>query len=414
MITTLHIKNIGIIEDLTIDLNKGLNVLTGETGAGKTLIIDSLQIISGGRFSKDMIRRGENNSFVELCMYDPKNEKSEDGNIIVSREINLNGKNMCKINGRMVTVNELRTFMKEFIEIHGQNDNQNLLDNKLHLQYLDGFIGEKIESNLNKYYILYEKYNKIKSELKANYGDEKEKQRKLDLLKYQFDEIEKAELKTEEEYELEEKRKIVMNSEKISQNLQEAEGLIADNGIDSISMAIRALEKIENIDEKYEKVSANLKNIYYELQELTRDIENYNSDIYFDEEERNYIEERLDLIHSLKRKYGNTIEEILNYKQEIKEEINRIENLEDYTNKLKKELKNIENQMNIIAQIMHEERKESSCKLSEEINEELIDLERTFLFGNSGFYSLCRTFFLWRMAYQGQYSENERVWLLPD
>ena len=166
-----------------------------------------------------------------------------------------------------------------------------------------------------------------------------------------------------------------MNSEKISQNLQEAEGLIADNGIDSISMAIRALEKIENIDEKYEKVSANLKNIYYELQELTRDIENYNSDIYFDEEERNHIEERLDLIHSLKRKYGNTIEEILNYKQEIKEEINRIENLEDYTNKLKKELKNIEDQMNIIAQKMHEERKESACKLSEEINEELIDLE---------------------------------------
>ena len=166
-----------------------------------------------------------------------------------------------------------------------------------------------------------------------------------------------------------------MNSEKISQNLQEAEGLIADNGIDSISMAIRALEKIENIDEKYEKVSANLKNIYYELQELTRDIENYNSDIYFDEEERNYIEERLDLIHSLKRKYGNTIEEILNYKQEIKEEINRIENLEDYTNKLKKELKNIEDQMNIIAQKMHEKRKESACKLSEEINEELIDLE---------------------------------------
>ena len=137
------------------------------------------------------------------------------------------------------------------------------------------------------------------------------KQRKLDLLKYQFDEIEKAEVKTEEEYELEEKRKIVMNSEKISQNLQEAEGLIADNGIDSISMAIRALEKIENIDEKYEKVSANLKNIYYELQELTRDIENYNSDIYFDEEERNYIVERLDLIDSFKRNYGYTIEEIL-------------------------------------------------------------------------------------------------------
>ena len=130
MISTLHIRNIGIIEDLSIDLNKGLNVLTGETGAGKTLIIDSLQIISGGRFSKDMIRKGETNSFVELCMYEPENENSIDGNIIISREIQSNGKNMCKINGRMVTVNELKEFMSKFIEIHGQNDNQNLLMKK--------------------------------------------------------------------------------------------------------------------------------------------------------------------------------------------------------------------------------------------------------------------------------------------
>ena len=144
MIGTLHIKNIGIIEDLSIDLNNGLNVLTGETGAGKTLIIDSLQIISGGRFSKEMIRKGETNSFVELCMYEPDNENSIDGNIIISREINLKGKNMCRINGRMVTVAELKEFMSKFIEIHGQNDNQNLLDEKLNLEYLDGYIGEKI------------------------------------------------------------------------------------------------------------------------------------------------------------------------------------------------------------------------------------------------------------------------------
>ena len=140
MITTLHIKNIGIIEDITIDFNQGLNVLTGETGAGKTLIIDSLEIISGGRFSKEMIRKGEDYSFVELCMYEPKEEISIDGNVIVSREINLNGKNMCKINGRMVTVNELKEFMSKFIEIHGQNDNQNLLENKMHINYLDNFI----------------------------------------------------------------------------------------------------------------------------------------------------------------------------------------------------------------------------------------------------------------------------------
>ena len=220
MISTLHIKNIGIIEDLSIDLNKGLNVLTGETGAGKTLIIDSLQIISGGRFSKEMIRKGENNSFVELCMYEPEYENSEDGNIIVSREINLNGKNMCKINGRMVTVNELKEFMMNFIDIHGQNDNQNLLDNKKHLGYLDGFSGNELKELTDEYKKLYNKYNEIKRELKANYGDEKEKQRKLDLLQYQINEIEEANLKQNEDKELEEKRKIMHNSEKINESLR--------------------------------------------------------------------------------------------------------------------------------------------------------------------------------------------------
>ena len=220
MISTLHIKNIGIIEDLSIDLNKGLNVLTGETGAGKTLIIDSLQIISGGRFSKEMIRKGENNSFVELCMYEPEYENSEDENIIVSREINLNGKNMCKINGRMVTVNELKEFMKNFIEIHGQNDNQNLLDNKKHLGYLDGFSGNELKELTKKYTELYNNYIEIKRELKENYGDEKEKQRKLDLLQYQINEIEEANLKQNEDKELEEKRKIMHNSEKINESLR--------------------------------------------------------------------------------------------------------------------------------------------------------------------------------------------------
>ena len=215
MITTLHIKNIGIIEDLSIDFQQGLNVLTGETGAGKTLIIDSLQMVSGGRFPKDMIRKGEKYSFVELCLYEPENENSVEGNIIVSREIYANGRNMCKINGRMVTVTELKNFMKQFIEIHGQNDNQDLLDSKLHLNYLDGFIGDKISVEKLKYQELYNKYCDIKQELANNFGDEKERQRKLDLLQYQVKEIEEAELKVGEEEELEEKRKLIVNSEKI-------------------------------------------------------------------------------------------------------------------------------------------------------------------------------------------------------
>ena len=375
MISTLHIKNIGIIEDLSIELNKGLNVLTGETGAGKTLIIDSLQIISGGRFSKEMIRKGETNSFVEICLYEPESEDAEDGNIIVSREININGKNMCKINGRMVTVSELKKFMSNYIEIHGQNDNQNLLDNKQHLSYLDGFIGKKIEKHKKEYERYYEEYNMINHELKENLGDEKEKQRKLDLLNYQINEIEEANLKINEDEELEEKRKVIMNSEKINGNLEQASNLIEENSIDSISMAIRALEKIENIDEKYENVSTNLKSIYYELQEISRDIVGYKNETYFDKEERNYIEERLDLINNLKRKYGNTIKEILNYKDEIVKEIEHIENLEEYNTKLRKRKEETENEMNKLAEIIHKQREIYAKQLIKNINNEIEDLE---------------------------------------
>lgn len=374
MIGTLHIKNIGIIEDISIDLNKGLNVLTGETGAGKTLIIDSLQIISGGRFSKEMMRKGSNNSFVELCFYEPE-EKAIEQNIIVSREITNNGKNMCKINGRMVTVTELKNFMSKYIEIHGQNDNQNLLDNKLHLQYLDGFIGGKMQGRKEKYEEFYNRYCEIKQELKENFGDEKERQRKMDLLRYQVEEIKEANLKIGEEDELEEKRKIMQNSEKIAENLNKAEGLISESGIDSISTAIRMLEKIEDIDAKYEKASSNLKSIYYELQELSRDISSYKDEIYFDEQERNETEERLDLIYRLKRKYGNTIKEILQYKDEIEQELEHIENLEEYNEKLRKEQKQLENKMNELANQIHEIRKEDAKTLSQSINQELIELE---------------------------------------
>lgn len=375
MITNLHIKNIGIIDDLEIDLNRGLNVLTGETGAGKTLIIDSISIISGGRFSKDMIRKGETNSFVELCMYEPDSEYSLDGNIIISREIYSNGRNLCKINGRLVTVNELKKFMANFIEIHGQNDNQMLLNSKSHLQYLDNFIGKEITDLKEKYQECFYKYNNIKKELQLNYGDDKEKQRKLDLLKYQQKEIEEANLKLGEEESLEEKRRLILNSEKIAENLSKADDAIGQNSIDYVSEAIRALEKIENIDNRYLDISSSLKDIYYELQELSRDISSYKEDTYFDEGEREQIEGRLDLICSLKRKYGNNIEEILKYAGEIKEEIERIENLEEYNNKLKQELKKLETKMIEYGESLNKIRVRNSKTLSNKINEVLEDLE---------------------------------------
>lgn len=375
MISTLHIKNIGIIDDLVVDLNEGLNVLTGETGAGKTLIIDAIEIICGGRFSKEMIRKGETNSYIELCMFEPENENSMDGNIIISREISTNGKNMCKINGRMATVAELKDFMSNFIEIHGQNKNQELLNNKTHLSCLDGFIGDELRPLKEEYKTKYTRYNEIKHELKQNYGDDKEKERKLDLLKYQIEEIEQANLKKDEEQELEEKRNLMLNAEKITQNLNQADEVLSEQGIDAISIAIKSLEKIENIDEKYEKISSNLKSLYYELQEVSRDLSSYNEEIYFDEEERNETEERLDIIHSLKRKYGNTIEEILQYKQEIEEEVTHIENLDEYNNKLKQEQVKLKDEMNKLALKIHKIREDKAKVLSENINKELKDLE---------------------------------------
>ena len=373
MITNLHIKNIGIIDDIEIDFNKGLNVLTGETGAGKSLIIGSLNIISGGRFSKDMIRKGETNSFVEVCLYEPKNENSIDGTIIISREINVNGKNVCKINGRMVTVTELKEFMRKIIEIHGQNDSQNLLDNKEHIKYLDSFIGNELEKE--EYRKNYERYIEIKKELKENYGDEKERQRKLDLLKYQFEEIEEANLIEGEEEELSNKQKIIVNSEKIAKTLQEVDISIGENAIDIISNSIRNLEKIECFDEKYQETANCLKSAYYELQEVSRDISSFKDEVDFNEEEQREIEERLDLIFSLKRKYGNSIKEILQYKEEVKNEIYRIDNLEEYTSSLKSEQKELTKKLNELGEKIHKIREEKGEELSNKINQNLKDLE---------------------------------------
>lgn len=375
MITTLHIKNIGIIDDIVIDLNKGLNVLTGETGAGKTLIVDSLGIIAGGRFSKDMIRRGQSMSFVELALYLPENPNSIDGNVVVSREINTAGKNICKINGRLVPVSELKNFMKNIIDIHGQYDNQTLMDTEFHTRYLDKFIGEKMFKIHEKYCELYNEYVELNKKLKNNYGDEIEKQRKLDLLEYQYKEIKSANLKRGEDEQLEEKRKIIMSSEKVAESLNNVSNNLEGTIIDVINDSIRALEKIEDVNSKYGEKLVEMKNIYYEVQEVARDISSMKEDVYFDEEERNEIEERLDEIYSLKRKYGNTIDEIIEYKEKLENEIDRIENLDEENRKTKEKINKITIEMEKLCEEITELRKSNSVVLNDKINQELAQLE---------------------------------------
>ncbi|MBO5479467.1 MAG: DNA repair protein RecN [Clostridia bacterium] len=226
-----------------------------------------------------------------------------------------------------------------------------------------------------KYRLQYEEYCDARAKLKENYGDDKEKQRKLDLLKYQLNEIEEAHLKIGEEEQLDSIRTRMLNSEKISEGLNEVDIEIGENAIDSISKAVRALEKIENLDNSYEEKLNNLKSIYYDLQELSRDVSSLKEDVDFDEEERQKVEERLDLIFSLKRKYGNTIEEILNYKKEVENQINEIENLEEYRNSLKQKIEQLENDMYLLSKKMDDIRKENAKVLSNKISQELQDLE---------------------------------------
>lgn len=375
MITTLHIKNIGIIDEMSIDLNEGFNVLTGETGAGKTLIIDSLGIIAGGRFSKEMIRKGENYSYVELCFYAPENEQAMDGNIIVSREIYANGRNLCKINDRMVTVSALKEFMKTMLDIHGQHDNQFLLDPTTHIRYLDNFVGSEMKARKQEYQALYQEWKSIKTELKQNYGDEKEKERRLDLLEYQLKEIQEAELTVGEEEKLETARRKIENNEKIQNALGIAHEQIEMQGIDAISTSIHALEKICGVEEEIETILNNLKSMYYDLQEMGRDIGSLKEQNEEAGENKQEIEERLDLIYSLKRKYGNTIPEILEYGKKVEAEIEKITNMDGYIKTLKEKKQKLEVQMEAISKNMHDLRENKAKELSVSIDKELSELE---------------------------------------
>ena len=375
MITTLHIKNIGIIDEMSIDLNEGFNVLTGETGAGKTLIIDSLGIIAGGRFSKEMIRKGENYSYVELCFYAPENEQVMDGNIIVSREIYANGRNLCKINDRMVTVSALKEFMKTMLDIHGQHDNQFLLDPTTHIRYLDNFVGSEMKARKQEYQALYQEWKSIKTELKQNYGDEKEKERRLDLLVYQLKEIQEAELTVGEEEKLETARRKIENNEKIQNALGIAHEQIEMQGIDAISTSIHALEKICGVEEEIETILNNLKSMYYDLQEMGRDIGSLKEQNEEAGENKQEIEDRLDLIYSLKRKYGNTIPEILEYGKKVEAEIEKITNMDGYIKTLKEKKQKLEVQMEAISKNMHDLRENKAKELSVSIDKELSELE---------------------------------------
>lgn len=369
MLVQLHIKNIGIIDELTVNFDESLNIITGETGAGKSLIIDSINAISGSRVSKEIIRTGQDAAMVEAYF------SNGDEEYVLSREIFLNGRNICKINGKLATVSELKEISSKLIDIHGQHDNQSLLDPSTHLDLLDSFAGSNLFKLKEEYLQELEKYRLVLANLKKNFGDEQERARRIDLLNYQIDEIESAKLSINEENELNDKRKLILNAEKISNSLNNSHDVLNDNVLDQVSSVIKMLSSISNYNKDYEDLVNELNEAFYNLQDANDTLSDFCNDVDFDEDEQSHIEERLDIISNMKRKYGKTIEEVLEYLGKMKEEKNYLENSEEIIAKLKNEQIEYENSLNNLSSKITEIRIECAKKIEKKINNQMQDLE---------------------------------------
>lgn len=369
MLGQLHIKNIGIIDEITINFEDGLNILTGETGAGKSLIIDSISAITGSRMSKDIIKHGESMALVEACFFRGDETK------ILTREFYQNGRNICKIDGRMVTLNELKAVGENLIDIHGQHDNQSLLNEKTHLELLDNFCEKEISPLKKEYQDILGEYQDIKAKIKEGYGDPSERARRIDLLKYQKDEIEEACLKEDEEDELNNTRNLILNSEKIARAISESYNTLHDNVLEKLGNVTKELSTISHIDEKYDKLLQTINDAYYSLNDITYDMTSYLDEIDFDEAKQKEIEERLDLIFSLKRKYGNTIPKILEYLEKISGELDFLENSEEIIKKLETEKIKKEEKLKELSEKIRKIRKKYSKVIEEQVNKELQELE---------------------------------------
>ena len=397
MITYLNIENLGIIDKLEIAFTNKLNILTGETGAGKTLIVESLNLLAGARFSKDMIKKNADYLLVEaslnlsLKILKKANDNSElnldllDGNdilndndfidIIITRRIDKDGKNICKINGRLVTVNELKKFVLYIIDIHGQHENQNIMLNETQVELVDRFAQKDIKNTYKEYFKKYESRQKLLSLLEKDLKDEMYTKRQIDLLAFQIKEIEEAELELGEDDELEKQYKIFNSSEKIIDVLNLSNSILSEDIIKNLSLIIAQLENISDLNEKYNEYLNSTKSAFYDLEEVNFDIKNELENINLDERALVRIENRLDKINSLKRKYGNTIESIKEYLENIKLEHESLVNFEKEKANLDKELNQLEIDMGVLADKLYIIRKKHAEEISKKVTKELEDLE---------------------------------------
>lgn len=385
MLLELRIKNFALIDELNLNFSQGFNVLTGETGAGKSILIDSVNFLVGEKFNKEIIRTGCDFAFVE-GIFEIKNREifkilegygiESDDYLVIAREINQNNKSIIRINGRTTNLSIIREISKLLIDIHGQHEHQSLLDESKHIDILDSFCGNDFKRIKDEYRKVFDKVKQIEKDLEKLTQDEQYRLRKIDLLKFQTQEIQEANLKDGEEQELIQRRDILKNSEKIYSCLNTAyqkiyENELYESAFDSIGSALASIENIAEYDSKLNDIKQNLEDVYYKLQDAVENIRDYRDKIEYNDYELNEIEDRLDLINKLKRKYGNSIEEILNYYSNIEKELVDLEKsdelIEELENQLKLENEKLHNLSNNITSI----RRNTAIYLKQKIEAEL-------------------------------------------
>ncbi len=386
MLERLHIKNIAVIDEAEIEFNKGFNVLTGETGAGKSIIIDSINMVLGERTSKSIIRNGEKKAVVEAMFsidnseiiktLDENGIEVEDGMLILYRDLNTDGKSLCKINGSMTTASGIREIANMLINIHGQQDNQALLTPSSYISFLNSYAN--LASKLDEYRVYYNKVNEIYDKLNSLQVDELEKERMTDLYSFQIKEIEDAKLVIGEDEQLAERRKFISGISKISEALNYShEALYSSdqNVYDTISSVANSFMSVAEYDVKLNEIYERLNSAAIELDDIIYQIRDYRDGMDFDESEANSIESRLDLINTLKRKYGNSIEEIIEYKNDIENKLYSITKSDEETEKLNQELAATTGTRNKIAAEITKTRTKYATELSDKICKELADLD---------------------------------------
>ncbi len=385
MLRLLHIENIAVIERADILFERGFNVMTGETGAGKSIVIDAISAILGERAYRDMIRTGTQKAAVRAIFEDvpesawfAANDVPYAAETTIQREIYLDGKNVCKVNGVPVTVTVLKQLGIQLINIHGQHDSASLFDENYHLSFLDSFACD--ESLLNDYRQKYQNVLSLRREIERLSMDESEKLRRMETLKYQIEEISRADLKPGEDDTLEARRKLLQNSEKLSEGLQDAAACI-DGGEDSegaaalLSEAEHALARIARYDERLSQLHDTASDLMYQVQDVAEQLRDRLYQLSYSADELEQIEDRLDTIHRLRRKYGATCEDILAFLASAQKELDEIEFAGDRVEQLKGKLQKAEKAAWDAALRLREARKEAAAGLTARILEELSQLD---------------------------------------